>query len=166
MALGTLIAGRYSCTWNAVDTGYTRQGFELEFLYKHEILDESDLYGQSTVEAVIRGCDGFLSASLREYKAGSTAILWPIGGGSLGKVFTAAKPCGILATDQALSLVLTATANTPAAAAPATLTASKAWIAPNYNPRILLDSRLREVPIRMQLFPYASSTDIILFSTT
>jgi hypothetical protein len=166
VALGTLIAGRYSCTWNAVDTGYTRTGFELEFQYKHEVLDESDLYGLTTVDAVTRGCDGFLSATLREYKAGSTALLWPVGGGVLGKVFSTAKPAGLLASDQALALVLTSTANTPAAAAPATLTASKAWIAPNYNPRIILDSRLREVPIRMQLFPYASASDIILFSTT
>lgn len=164
--LGTLVAGRYSCTWNSVDTGYTRSGFELAFEFKHEVIEETDLYGMTTIDTVVRGCDATLTATLKEYKAGSTALLWALGGGTLGKVFTAAVPCGVFASDKALALVLTSTANTPAAAAPATLTASKAWIAPRYNPRIILDSRLREVPIQMQLFPYASSTDIILFSTT
>jgi hypothetical protein len=163
--LGTMVAGRYSATFNSVDVGFTRQGFELEFMFKQEVIDETDLYGMSTIDAVLRGADGFVSAILREWKAGPKSILWALGGGVLGKVFSAAVPNGVFASDKALPFVMTSTANTPAAADPATLTASKAFIAPNYNPRILFDSRLRETPIRFQMFPYASSTDTILFST-
>ncbi len=164
--LGTFVAGRYSATFNTVDIGMTRAGFELDFEFKHEVVNETDLFGMSTVDLVTQGADGFVSAQLKEWKAGSKAILWPLGGGTLGKVFSSAVPVGMFASDLAQALVFTSTTNTSAAAAPATLTASKSWIAPNYNPKILLMSKLREVPIRMQMLPYASSTDTILFSTT
>lgn len=164
--LGAFVAGRYAASFSAVDIGMTRQGFELEFAFKQELIDESDLYGLTTLDAVRRGCDVFLSATLKEWNAGSRSVLWPIGGGAMGKIFTSAVPNGSFDTDLAKPLVLTSTAGTAAALSPATLTAAKAWIAPNYNPRILFDSRLREVPIRLIFYPYASSSDTIAFSTT
>ncbi len=36
----------------------------------------------------------------------------------------------------------------------ATLTASKAILAPGYNTQIIFGPTLRKVPIRLQLFPY------------
>lgn len=164
--LGTMVAGRYSAAWNAVDIGYSRQGFNLEFQFKHEAIAESDLFGLSTTDLVLRGADVHMDATLREWKAGSTALLWMLGAGVLGKVASTAKPLGDFASNNAQALVLTSTANTPAAAAPATLTALKAWMAENYNPKILLDSRLREIPIRLIFLPYLSATDEIRFSTT
>lgn len=164
--LGTMVAGRYSCVWNAVDIGYTRSGFNLEFQFKHEAIAESDLYGLSTTDLVLRGADVYMGATLREWKAGSTALLWMLGAGVMGTVATPAKPLGDFASNNAPALVLSSTANTPAAAAPATLTASKAWMAENYNPKILLDSRLREVPIRLIFLPYLSTSNQICFSTT
>jgi hypothetical protein len=166
MPLGTLVAGRYSCTYGGVDVGFSRQGFELSFQFKQEAIDESDLYGLCTTDLVLRGCDVQLSAALREYKAGSLACLWPLGGGTLGRIASAAVPIGSLATNLAAAMVLTATANTPAAASPASLTAALAFPAPNYNPRILFDSRLREVPIQMHFFPSVASGNLSAFSTT
>lgn len=166
MSLGTFIAGRYSATFNAVDVGMSDQGFELEFRFKQEEIAESDLFGLSTIDMILRGADALLRASLKEYKTGSIAALWPIGGGTLGKIASTAVPIGILASGMAQALVLTSTANTPAAAAPATLTASKACLAPNYNPKILFDSRLRRVPIEMILLPSLSIGDLTVFTTT
>lgn len=135
-------------------------------MFKFEEIDESDAYGMTLIDALYRGASGYVNANLREYKAGSKAILWAVGGGTLGQIMSATKPVGILASDQAVAFVMTATANTPAAASPATLTVSKAWIAPNYNPRLLFDSRLREVPIRLSMFPSDSSGAVTLFTTT
>lgn len=166
MALGTFIAGRYSATFNAVDVGMSRQGFELEFRFKQEEIAESDLFGLTTIDMIMRGADAFLRATLKEYKTGSLAALWQIGGAALGKIASAAVPIGVLASSLAQALVLTSTAATPAAAAPATLTGSLACLAPNYNPRIIFDSRLREVPIEMILLPSLSGGNLTVFSTT
>ena len=147
--------------------GIAQRGYDLDFQFKSEAVNESDLYGLSTIDLVMRGADCHLSAQLKEWIAGSKALLWAIGGGVLGKIFSTAVPCGVFAYDLSAALVLTATANTTAATlGPATLTASKAFPAENFNPTILMDSRLRLLPIRCILFPYASSSDTIAFSTT
>lgn len=165
--LGAFVAGRYSAAWSSgLDLGMAKKGFELEFAFKQELLDESDLYGATIIDGIRRGCDVFVSMELMEWKAGSKALLWPIGGGALGKIFSSAVPNGVFDSDQAQPLVLTSTAGTSAANSPATLTASKAWIAPGFNPRWAMDSRLRTLPIRMIFYPYASGSDTIAFSTT
>lgn len=166
MALGTLIAGRYSATYNAVDVGMTRQGHEVEVQLKQENIEETDLFGLSFIDAIIRGGDAFYNAVFREYKAGSISVLTRPFGGTIGLMQNATYPAGRLFSDVAQALVLTATAGTPAAAAPATLTASKALLAENYPVKIVFDSRLRELPVRMRLGPYLSTADYIWFSTT
>lgn len=164
--LGTFVAGRYSATYNANSLGIMERGYELDFQLKQELVDESDLYGMQIIDMFIQGCDSYVSMMAKEWLTGSKAILWALGGGVLGKIFSAAVPCGASAYDLSQSLVFTATANTPAATSPATLTASKAFPAPNFNPKTLLNSRLRQLPLRMLMFPYASSSDTIAFSTT
>lgn len=166
MSLGTFVAGRYAATWNAVSIGLARQGLEMEVQLKQEVIDETDAYGMTIIDFVMRGADVYFSANLREWIAGSKSLIWAIGGGSLGKIFTAAVPCGVFAYDLSQALVLTATANTPAATSPATLTASKAFPAPSFNTKILFDSRIRDLPVRMICFPYASGSDTIALSTT
>ena len=160
------IAGRYSGTWNSVALGITKTGFELEFTFHFEDIDETDAYAQSLIDAIYRGARCHINAQLIEYKAGSISMLWPVGGGTLGKIMSAAKPVGILASDQAQALVLTSTANTPAAAAPTSLTASKTWIPNNFNPRVALDSKLRQFPMRLMMLPSDSSGEVTCFTTS
>lgn len=155
MAFDTFIAGAYTATYNAVDTGVTKQGYDLSQSAKAEMIDETDVYGRSTIDWVYRGGDAFLQFSSRAYKAGSVTPFWPYG--ALGVISTTAAPIGRLASNIAAAMVLTATANTPAAAAPASLTANLSLLAPNFDARILFDSRLREVPVRLQLLPFSSS---------
>lgn len=158
MALGTFVAGRYTATYNAVDVGMTRQGYELQQTLKQEAVDETDAYGLSTIDYIYRGGDCFVQYECREYKAGSYGPFWPFGGGTLGVLSTSGAPVGILASSVAQSFVLTSTANTPAAAAPASLTAAGAILAPNFDGRLLYDSRLRAVPVRLQCLPTIVST--------
>lgn len=165
MALGTFIAGQYTGTYNAVGVGMTRQGWNLSQTSKAELMDETDAFGGSIIDWVYRGGDVFMDVEFREWKAGSMTPIWPYA--AIGILSSAALPIGRLASDVAQALILTALANTPAAvgAAYATLTASKAILAPNFDVRILFDSRFRSVPIRMQLLPYLS-TNNLWFTTT
>jgi hypothetical protein len=92
------------------------------------------------------------------------AAFWPWG--SLGVIFTAAAPIARLASAVAAAMVLTSTANTPAAASPASLTGSLSILAPNYPGSLLFDSRLREVPVRLALLPSVNSGTGTHFTTT
>jgi hypothetical protein len=165
MALGVFIAGQYTGTYNAVATGMTRQGYTLSQTSMGEMMDETDAYGASIIDWVYRGGNCFMDVEFREWKAGTKTPIWPYA--AFGILSSAALPIGRLASDVAQALVLTALANTPAATAadPATLTASKALLAPNFDARILFDSRFRSVPIRLQLLPYVS-TNTLWFTTT
>lgn len=168
MALGTFIAGRYSGTYNAQDVGMSRQGYELEVQPKEEVINESDLYGLSTIDWIERGADWFLQFESKEYKAGSLAAFLQRWGGAanMGLLANATYPIARLASANAQPMILTSTTGTPAATSPATLTAASSLLAPGYNPRILFDSRLRHVPIRLALLPYTSSQNTICYSTT
>lgn len=164
--IGTWICGAYTASWSSTSVGVTKNGWELELQYKQEAIDETDVYGASTLDLIYRGIDALMSATLREWKAGSTAPLWQVGGGVLGKTVSAAVPIGVLGTTLAQAFVLTSTAATPAVAAPATLTIAAAIFAPSFNPRIIFDSRLREIPLKLMALPQNSAGVITLFSTT
>lgn len=176
MALDTFIAGRYSATWNTSDVGITADpGYELDMSAELEDVTGTDLYGDSVIDGIYRGGQCFCQWTSKAYKTGSLAALWPFGGtlagnGALGVLFNPGAnntPGGILASDLAKAFVLTATAGTPASATPATLTATKALLAKNYSSRLLFNSRLREVPVRLRFYPYdAGSALIRFFSTT
>ena len=165
MALDTFIAGAHTATWNAVALGVTQKGYEIQVTTKAELINETDVYGLSTIDWVYRGLNCFAAWISRAWKAGPKAALWPYGGGALGVIASAAAPIGRLASDIAQALVFTSTAATPAVSDPATLTASKALLVPDFDVKWVFDSRLRDIPMRMQLLPY-SSTNIITFSVT
>lgn len=163
MPLDTFIAGRYSKTYNAVDVGITDDGIRLSVESKLEMIASSDAYGDSAIDGVYRGGDVFLTYTSKAYKAGSITPFWPWA--ALGQMSTAAAPIGRLATDVAKVSVLTATANTPAATSPATLTADKTILAMG-GAELLYHSKLRQVPIRLQCYPYLSSSNVVWFTTT
>lgn len=143
-----------------------RQGYELEVTPKFELIDESDAYGMSVIDAIQRGADVFVQWNSREYKAGPIAAVWGSLTGTAGQLATTAAPIGRLASDMSQALVLTSTANTPAASVPATLTATKALVANGWSTKLLFDSRLREVPMRMQFYPYTSGGGVVWFTQT
>lgn len=150
--LGTFVAGAYSSTYNAVDTGITRTGYELQFNAHAEEINESDKYGDSLIDLVYRGGTLAIIFESKEYKAGSLTPFWPWGA-DVGTLSTTAAPIGRLGSNVAAPLVLSSTANTPAAAAPTTATVTQAILAPNANLSLLFDSKLRHVPIRLVSLP-------------
>ena len=164
MALDTFIAGPYAGTYNAVAVGLTEDGYELSHAAKAEVIDESDAYGATTLDWVYRGGECFLQFTSKAYKAGSITPFWPWG--ALGVIHTTAAPISRLASDVAAAMVLTAAANTPAAAAPATLTGSKSILAPNFDGKLLFHSKLRRVPVRLQLLPSLSSGTLLWWTQT
>lgn len=179
MALGTFIAGRYSSTYNTVDTGISKEGQELELDTDMDDIGETDAWGTSVIDGIWRGGNCFVQFTSEEYKAGSLGAYWPYGGainaaGVLGILVddTIAAPnklpMGQLASNIAKALVLTVTAGTPAATAGAvnTLTAMFALLAKNFNGKLLFNSKLREVPIRLRCYPYTASSVTKFFATT
>jgi hypothetical protein len=164
MALDTFIAGRYSQTYNAVDTGITEEGYTLSQDSAAHLINNTDAYGDSIIDWVYRGGNVTLQFESKAYKAGSMTPFWPWG--AMGVMSTAAAPIGRLASDVASAMVLTSTAATPAVTSPATLTASKSILAPNSPANLLFNSKVRNVPIRLQLLPYLSSSTYIWFATT
>ncbi len=148
MPLDTFISGRYTNTYNAVDVGITDQGIELQQESGAENIEESDAYGTTLIDWVYRGGRVSLQFMSKAYKAGSTTPFWPWSAlGRLGVI-------GRLASDVASATVLTATTGTPAAAAPATLTAGKSILAPNNPATLLFNSKLRQVPVRLACLAY------------
>lgn len=170
MAVDAFIAGHYNGTYNAVAVGVTKEGFTLETNVKQEVVDETDAYGGSTLDFVHRGSDAFLEFVCRAFKAGAITPFYPWG--SLGVVATAAAPIGRLASTVAQAMVITGATGTAAQDATdggtviASLTASKAILAPNFNGKLLFNSKLREVPIRLQLLPTITTGDLKYFVTT
>lgn len=159
MPLDTFIAGRYSGTYNAVDVGITENGYELQQESNVQEITPSDAYGDSVIDSIYRGGNVFLQFEGKAYKAGALTPFWPWG--SLG----VQGVIGRLASDVAAAQVLTATASTPAAAAPATLTGTKALLAANFPARLLYSSVLRTVPIRLRIYPYDSGGGAIKWFT-
>lgn len=187
MALDTFVAGRYSGTHlmpgpsaTALDVGITEQGYELSLTPEFEDIGETDAYGQSVIDGVWRGGNCTLSFVSKAFKNGSVFAFWPFGGNTdtpvLGRMFDTGAgtyvPIGTLASDIAGTFLLTATAGTTAAngyvGAPAiaTLTASKALLARNTNGRLLFNSKNRDVPITLRLYPFASGNTIRWFTVT
>lgn len=160
MALETLVAGAYAGAYNGVSTGITEQGFELTFETKAEEIGESDAFGESLIDFIYRG--GRLSTMFESlaYKAGSITPFWPWG--PLGVLGIIAR----LASNVAMPLTLTSTAGTPAAASPATLTFGKAILAPNNPARLLYNSKLRKVPVRLACLPYNIGAGVIAFGSS
>lgn len=154
MALGTFIAGAYTMTWNSVALGIQRGEQEspsLEFQAFMEEIRNTDAYGRMLLDGIYLGGDYTFSCFCKEYKAGPIAAMWPFG------TFGVAGVIGRLMTDLAQSLVLTSVTGTPAVATPASLTATKTLLAPNFPVKLLYGPTLREVPLRLNLYPIDSS---------
>lgn len=151
MSLETLVAGRYGGTYNSVDVGITEDGYRIQQDSSAFPVNNTDAYGDSMIDFIYRGGNAFMIYNSIAYKAGAITPFWPWG--TLGVMFTSAAPLGRLASAVAAAMVITAVANTPAAAAPASVTAPLAILAPNSNLELLYTSKLRTVPTRLQLLP-------------
>lgn len=164
MPLDTFVAGRYAGTYNAVDVGITENGYETTTELKQEVVEGSDAYGDAILDYIYRGGNMYMEFDCKAYKAGSKTPFWPWG--AWGGMATTSLPIGRLASNVASAMVLTAASNTPAAAAPATLTASKAILAPGFSGKLLYNSKLRRVPVRLLLLPSETTGTVTWIAET
>ena len=146
------IAGGYTATWNSLALGQTADGYRLT----HQVfkrLITGDTYAETPQDAVYRGAEVSLAFRLIEYDAAAVQTMkWPYNATkwTIGTVGTIDVGSSLVK-----SLVLTAVAGTTAATVPATITASKAILHENFPIEILLAPDLREVPMRLRLYPTA-----------
>lgn len=163
IAFGPLIAGAYTATYNAVDVGFTLDGFKYGTEWKQEIIEQSDLHGETIIDFIFRGLNAQILFTSRTFKIGAFTPFYPWGT-ALGTIFTDAAPIGRRASDVALAFVMSVKANTPAAATISgvttinTLTATKSILAPNFRGELLFDSKVRQIPIQLQLLPYEGTS--------
>ncbi len=154
----TLVAGRYTITWNSVALGVLQSDGssdpQIELTPLAMAINGTDGWGDADIDFISRGTNAFAQITCMEYKTGSIAAAWPFG--TWGAFGTA----GLLYGDSwAKPLVMTAIAGTTAAAAPASITATYAILAPNNPIRKLYGPVLRRIPIRFVLLPYAATGD-------
>lgn len=172
MALGLFYAGPYTASYDpagvaaAVSLGITRQGYFVGVQHRMQNIDESDTYGRTLIEQIYQGTLCTLDMELLEWSLGlrsanpfqTTAMATGAGNLSLGTI-------GTLGTDSAGIIILTSTAGTPSAAAPATWTATFALIHEDFDLRWLYGPTHRTLPMRFRILPYSSS-GVKFFVTT
>jgi hypothetical protein len=166
MAVEQFVVGSYAATYDGTSTGITRNGYRITHDQKAEAIEQSDVYGKTMLDAIWQGANVSCEFTCMAFVKG-LPVLNPFTA-ALFTLWTTANPMGRLFSDLAKALVLTVTANTPAAAVgvgPSTLTASKAILAPNYSATYAYDNTLRELPLRLQFLPY-TSTGLIFAATT
>jgi hypothetical protein len=178
MAIGLATAGAYTSTYNGVGiTGDQRPsqqlglgfnddtGYEIEQQTHGEMIDRTDLYGQSLMDWVHQGGSVFITFTCMTFQADRTLIKnvfypWGATPGLLGRMLDDRAPIGRLASQVAKALVLTVVAETPAATTgPSTLTANLAIRRPG-NDRLMYTTRVRKVPCNMALLPFAVSSGV------
>lgn len=182
MALLTAVAGAYTGSYTpgagGAGTGssyaqgiLTDDGYRLVWTTHAQRIgnDGTDQYGNTLLINIYRGADWSLIYRCREYAANNLNATWP-----WGKVSAALSPAlgviGRLANSGSGAaggqIVLTAVSGTPAAAAPATLTAADVAAADGVTGDLSFTSKLREVPVHLLLFPYTSGGDKVWFTCT
>lgn len=167
MPVEQFVVGSYAATYNGTGTGITENGYRLTHDQKAEGIEQSDLYGKTMLDAIWQGANVSIEFTCLAFVKGMP-VLNPFTA-SLYQLWAAANPMGRLFSDMAKALVMTVTANTPAAAVgvgPATLTANLAILAPNYSATYAFDNTLKKLPLRLQLLPYSSSSTLIFAATT
>lgn len=152
--LGTYIDGTYTGVYDSVAIGPTEDGYNLEQTISNALIEKSDAYGDTLIDGFYRGGSYRITADAQEYKAGTIAPFFPYG--TFGVAFSSTIPIGTRMSDRAKAFVLTSTANTPAAAAPATITASLSILAPGQSLRLNYNTVLRTVPLVLQALPVGS----------
>lgn len=145
----SFIAGPYTSTYKASALGQTADGYRVSHSFFKRLI-QGDSYAQAPQDEVYQGAEMFVQFRLIQYDAaGVAAAMWPYG------AFLTSGQVGRVSVQQSIAgpLVLTAVAGTPAATVPATLTLTNAIIAEGYPVELLFAPDLREVPIRMRVFP-------------
>lgn len=174
MAIAQVLAGAYTSTYGGTACNFTKNGYEIEWSSKGEMIDETDAYGSTIIDFIHLGGNVSCIAECRVQAAGigmpsnstgNMQAFYPWAA-TLGVLMTSALPIGRRASDVAVSFIMTSTASTPSAATPATLTASKAILPPDSNLKLVFNSKSRSVPLKLMFLPSESGGTGTWFTTT
>jgi len=156
----TFIAGAFDALWGAQDIGQVKDGFTIEY-FAHKQLITGDKFGRAPQDAVNLGLECFVEFTLIDWPVVGTQklvqLLWPHSLAGDGASFTHGDVgvIGELDSKNVEALQLTAKTGTSSAG----LTAETQWIftlsilAEGFPVRLLLSPELREVPLRLRVYP-------------
>ena len=155
-----MVAGSYTATFNAEDLGETANGFEIR---GDVMLDpvRADTSGDVSIDAIVRGVNASLSASLESF--GADAMPSMLGAGSSdGLIEGVSDAVGymVVANDLAKQTVLTPSAGLPENAARKIYTFKYSFPT---SKSFTASSRLRVMPVNWMVFP---DDDGVLYTTS
>lgn len=166
--LGSFVAGAYTGTLNAASLGLTREGYRLRWAYAYDNIEQTDGYGAANlIESFLEGVAVWIGGIFMEWRAGVLAAVNPWSG--LAASGSSAFDLGIVgraATNVGGALVLTATAGTPAANSPASLTAALAIVDNGFNMEPNFGPTHRETPFMFRIYPTSIGGNTRYFSVT
>lgn len=169
------VAGPYTGVWNNQNLGLVKEGFEIRMRISKNLVDQSNVYGQTVLDAVYDGMNCFIGYTLIEWFKGVLAgLVMPYANALLQSSSMSMANLGMLGTvgrmdvGSTLSwpLILTAVSGTTAASSPASLTAAQASIAEETDIGFMFNTRNREVPMLLRLYPYTLTSNDRFFSVT
>ena len=140
----SFISGPYNWTWNDVSLGIVEDAPEVAAQLGDEVITGDNL-GDSIQGIIDRGGNVFLTFIFQEWDLAKKAF-WP--GAADANSFDVSKVGGLRPTG-----VLKGTAITGSLVTPKLWTAPRATIAPGFNVRYQLGSRLRNVPVTVLCMP-------------
>ncbi len=140
-------------TYGASSVGQIKDGCKLEHNVMKRLIT-GDNMAETPQDGVFRGMTMFAQLTLLEYNGTASATLfWPYGASYLS--MSLVGRCDV-ASSLTAALLLTAVAGTTAAAAPATASLTKAILAEGFPVGLLFAPDLREIPVRLRLYPTLS----------
>ena len=163
----SFIAGRYVITYGAVAIGQVRDPNLEHFVNKQLIV--GDNFGTSPQDAVLQGMEAFVDFTLMEFDSpGALDLFWPY-----DNVMGLPGVVGRLDVQNTIAraLVMAPLAGTPAAdvtagpdnSALTTFNAAYAVLAEGFPVRMLKAPALREIPIRLRLYPDSANNNRLYF---
>lgn len=156
------IAGPFTASFDAAVVGQVKDGFNIQYFSNKQLI-VGDNQGLTPQDAVNLGYECFVEFTLQEWDAAAAKdVFWPQTSGNLptfGHSFNETTiPVGTLDSSFWKQLILTAVAGSPAAGLTGedVYTFPRATLAENFPVDILLSARLREVFVRLRLYPDSS----------
>lgn len=164
-ALGTFISGQFTGTLGGTALGILEDGWRLRWQWLKEMIDKTDAYGDSPIDAIARGASVWVGGVFKEVNAKNTTAVSPYNSyAPTGASSFGLGTIGILDTSVVATLILTALAGTPAASTPATATFTSV-VQDTDQVEQLWGPTHRKTPFNFRVYP-VSNTGIKFFTTT
>ena len=163
--MSKFVAGGYTATFNSNALGQTADGYRISHQFFKRLIT-GDLAADTPQDAIYRGREQFVGFTLIEAEEAGVADMIepyfastgvPLALGKIGNLDVqgdSADGSPTSGTVKVKALVLTAVSGTVAAdAGPASITLTNCIIAEGFPIEILYAPDLREVPVRMRVYP-------------